>query len=450
MRHPLLAALVVAAMPMAALAQHSPVPDFEIFSLPDGISSVEPAQGYVDISANMNPLGLREISVTFRSTPAINRDCKEMAVCRYNGVEAAAVTNASSYVDAMGNPTAGINFGKNLTSPGFYNVTIPQGFWIANGVPSPAIELNYEIFDLFRISPAAGLHDSLSEIVLDFPKADEVKLNKRSNVEFYRTSPEEIYSLRFETVANPTDGRLNRVVMTILDADGSRAVGDLTVPGTYAFHCISDAFSAYVYGPNHSTDPTDYVEWLTPEILRTYEIAACPAPAIEPAQGTLEKFTSFTLTVPSVFNLMMVDDRNNKSGIYAIEADGSVALDPICLLKAQRDFDVPGVFTLSVADNRGVIIPEGITPVNGDYMMILAPGLYSGFFNNDFINSSPYQYRYTIYNESVNVEGLEASEENVTVYNLAGVRLLDNAEPAALHTLPAGLYIVNGRKLVIR
>ncbi len=451
MRNHLLTAAVALVLPMSALAQHSPVPDVEIMPLPDGVTSVTPGQGYVDLAANMNPLGVQEITVAFRVAPALNPDCKEMAVCYYNGTEAASVTNASSYIDSMGAPTAGINFGKNLTAPGTYNVVIPEGFWLYNGIDSPRIELNYEIFDLYRLSPVAGLHDSLTEIVMDFPLADEVVVKNRSSIEFFRSLPTElVYGLKIDVRANDTDGRRNKVVMSFMDSSTASLFSNLSQAGTYTFHCVTGAFAAYIYGPNHDSDPTDYTEWTTPEILRIYEITDCPAPVIDPAEGTVERFTKFTLDVPAPFQLFMVDDRNNKSAIYPVNPDGSLAADPVCRLKAERNWDVENQFFLYVADSRGVVIEEGVQPENGDYMLVLASSLYSGMFNGQFVNSAPYQYAYTVYNESVKVEGLGADDDKVTVYNLAGVRVLNEADPAAVRALPAGLYIVNGRKVAVR
>ena len=48
------------------------------------------------------------------------------------------------------------------------------------------------------------------------------------------------------------------------------------------------------------------------------------------------------------------------------------------------------------------------------------------------------------------VETIDGEEENVTVYNTQGIRLLDNAPAEELKNLPAGLYIINGKKTLIR
>lgn len=54
--------------------------------------------------------------------------------------------------------------------------------------------------------------------------------------------------------------------------------------------------------------------------------------------------------------------------------------------------------------------------------------------------------------EVVGVEDVIASEQGnaLNVYNLQGICVLRNAEPAALRTLQHGIYIVNGRKTAIR
>ncbi|MDE6527463.1 MAG: hypothetical protein K2L78_00245, partial [Muribaculaceae bacterium] len=46
--------------------------------------------------------------------------------------------------------------------------------------------------------------------------------------------------------------------------------------------------------------------------------------------------------------------------------------------------------------------------------------------------------------------GADNAEANKGVYNLLGVKVLDNASEADLSRLPAGVYIVNGQKRVVR
>lgn len=53
-------------------------------------------------------------------------------------------------------------------------------------------------------------------------------------------------------------------------------------------------------------------------------------------------------------------------------------------------------------------------------------------------------------NEYAGIEEIIGEAANVTVYDLSGVQILDNAPAEALSTLPAGLYIVNGKKVALK
>ena len=60
-------------------------------------------------------------------------------------------------------------------------------------------------------------------------------------------------------------------------------------------------------------------------------------------------------------------------------------------------------------------------------------------------------YALTIYYNMVSgVEVLGTSEDAYNVYRLDGVQVLRNAEASALGTLAPGIYVVNGKKIVIK
>lgn len=48
------------------------------------------------------------------------------------------------------------------------------------------------------------------------------------------------------------------------------------------------------------------------------------------------------------------------------------------------------------------------------------------------------------------INEISAQDESVTVYSISGVRMLDNASPVSLRNLPAGIYIVNGKKVLVK
>lgn len=53
-------------------------------------------------------------------------------------------------------------------------------------------------------------------------------------------------------------------------------------------------------------------------------------------------------------------------------------------------------------------------------------------------------------NEYAGIEEIIGEAANVTVYDLSGVQILDNAPAESLSTLPEGLYIVNGKKVALK
>lgn len=62
--------------------------------------------------------------------------------------------------------------------------------------------------------------------------------------------------------------------------------------------------------------------------------------------------------------------------------------------------------------------------------------------------SSEIKVNYTV-DQVLAINGIEAANGKYTVTNLAGITVLRNANAAALSKLPAGLYIVNGKKVML-
>ena len=52
--------------------------------------------------------------------------------------------------------------------------------------------------------------------------------------------------------------------------------------------------------------------------------------------------------------------------------------------------------------------------------------------------------------ENVGIDAVDAENGLYNVYNYQGIRILNNADKDAVNALPAGFYIVNGKKVVIK
>lgn len=83
---------------------------------------------------------------------------------------------------------------------------------------------------------------------------------------------------------------------------------------------------------------------------------------------------------------------------------------------------------------------------DGDYVLSFN---YYAFQFDGVQNSENYDVTYTL--DTLNsVDAIKGAAENVTVYSVDGRKVLDNAAPEALEQLSDGLYIVNGKKVLVR
>lgn len=435
MNNKLLSAVVMAAGVFTLQASVTTTP------LPTSVTSTSPSQGLVDTSPNAYPLGVGEISIFFKSNPVVNPSSTGVAYCYMDDVidPVATATVANAYVDAMGDPIGGLSFKKKILTPGEYTVTIPEGFWlIDNGASlSPALELHYEILNIYTVFPRSGIVNAIEEIHFIFPEADEVVRNTQITPEFFLNNSDNVYGMAYDYA--PGEKR-NEIIITF--PGSGQATSQITKPGVYLFFAPADAFTMRTYGPNYESDPTDFTEMSTPEIRLQYQIPSFPAPEIEPSQGIIKQFDTFTLTVTDEMELLMVDDMAG-SFIYEILPDGTLADNPLCRLKAARVPDT-NQFTMTVVGESPVV------PAKGEYMLRLANNLFSGMMNNEFTSSVAYEYLYKV-EDSVGIETMgEIISESNTVYTFNGIKILEAAGADKVRSLPAGFYIVNGSKVIIR
>ena len=115
-----------------------------------------------------------------------------------------------------------------------------------------------------------------------------------------------------------------------------------------------------------------------------------------------------------------------------------------------KDYKYNGVVESIEYDNSGenaavkITLKEALAN-DGEYLLQIYP---SAFFLDGCQSSPEVKVNYTV-DHTVGVEGIEADNGKYTVTNLAGIVVLRNANAAALSKLPAGLYIVNGKKVLL-
>ncbi|MDE5653344.1 MAG: hypothetical protein K2I48_07755 [Muribaculaceae bacterium] len=100
----------------------------------------------------------------------------------------------------------------------------------------------------------------------------------------------------------------------------------------------------------------------------------------------------------------------------------------------------------SLTDNSNIVPVEMVyseTPVPAEVNWLEAT--FTDATGSEFVAKFAFDS-----NEYAGIEEIIGEAANVTVYDLSGVQILDNAPAEALSTLPAGLYIVNGKKVALK
>lgn len=124
---------------------------------------------------------------------------------------------------------------------------------------------------------------------------------------------------------------------------------------------------------------------------------------------------------------------------------------------ARFSLDVTAATTIPIGNPHLIRYSAKSLSGNAD----VRPTLFSGIFDIRTADDLPYEIEVTadyqgksttvvLSNVSASAYEITADSGNADVYNLQGIRVLTNALTSEIRALPAGIYIINGRKTVIR
>lgn len=416
-------------------------------TIPSNVTAVYPTPDQrVDIGPNANPLGVQQISVVFDHEITVNADCTAEAHIYRDGedepFQSVGISGVS--VDLFDSSTGSVLFPHSCKYNGNYRITIPEGFWVIEGdtpTLNAPLDLYYEIYLPQLISPAESVVKELSEFRLEFPDFDEAKVVDASKIEFFRLASADRYGITVSEGKNE-DGTPANFILIKLD-------NPVTAQGEYNLFVQAGAAEGIYYGGTQdNAEPTEITTEPNIEALYHYTISLIDTPAIVPAEGVIESFTQFELTVPEGAEFWFINDKA-VSFIYPVNDDGTLAPDPICRLTGNRIEGTEKIL-LEINDNGKVL--DSFTPDPGKYALQLASGLFSGSWDGEFINSAPFIYYYETTGtpddpvDPGKVETLPgaAQAQDGTIYRLDGTRMSDNA-----NSLPNGVYVVKGKKTLI-
>lgn len=290
---------------------------------------------------------------------------------------------------------------------GEFTLTIQEKSFTVNGVPNKAITLKYYVseskplfFSEFDADPEQGEVESLDTINLDFFEAYEnVEIVNDAVVGSITRNGEPVDAT--VTIAPVFDDELTMEV-TIDPAQ--------TLPGEYKVMLPADFFT---------------VEGLLNDAyVFSYSIAEPPAPyTVSPEEGQIDADNA-----PENVEVTFLPNDEVKWVAPVLTVDG-----------VEKNVAV----TLFAEGNKLTIDYENLFTTPGEYKLVVPAACYTK--NGEQFEELVFEWTVV---EAVAVDQV-VEEETVTVYDLQGRQVLNNADRKELRSL-RGFYIVNGRKMVIR
>lgn len=339
-------------------------------TLPDGIT-VSPVQGVVDISGSADVRGVTEITFTFPAAPEVNPAATGSFCIYVDGRETPEEelpVAGNAVIDPMGMPMGGFTFKHVYKDPGTFKITVPADVWIyGEGLSNPAMTLFYEILPGVESYPAAGVVGELMEINLTVPGVTRLNVSP-ALIDFYTLAGGDI---EFNAVADGSD-----VFITPKNMD------DVSGNNTY-FLDIKAGAVTWMDGESEVSNIETRFQYVKTDI---------PKPAIDPAEGAVEAFGDFTVTMPEDFKLSFYDTMG-WSYLYAFKG-GKRLSDPV-LKYSLKNVDGKAVFY--PVDSEGKEITEPVKLPAGGYEFVPAPQYAFGDYKDtQFVSIPPYTYSFRI------------------------------------------------------
>ena len=156
---------------------------------------------------------------------------------------------------------------------------------------------------------------------------------------------------------------------------------------------------------------------------------------IDPADGSvIESLTSIVFSFSYYMNAS--DDETKQPRLYL---EGTTELIPVEYTTKPED----GVKTMT----QGAI--KATTPVtaNGTYILEVPTGYFIDANNNEIEGVT---LKYVVKNDTSLEDIVTDAESNWTVYDITGRKVLETADYNKVKALTKGIYIINGKKAIVK
>lgn len=230
----------------------------------------------------------------------------------------------------------------------------------------------------------------------------------------------------------------NKMSLVFVDAIGSDGVvdPDFTItppPGNYVLQLDPNVFSLFMPGKAPLA--------AAPYTYRYTVIADPTVSQALPGSGQYSKIDEVEIRFPNAE--CVTENPECAQKITVLNADGTpvdgveVTITGGGIAPSAEDDDYNGA---SVTLNVAPALVE-----KGDYTLVVP----QGFFSCDSFPNNEITLNYSI-DGTQGIDTVNVDNGLVTVYTATGIRVLDKADASALETLAPGIYIVNGKKVVIK
>ena len=326
-----------------------------------------------------------------------------------------------------------------ITEPGTYEFVLPEGFislmddsynqiGTNNAFTTTAVISGPTVYDFVPAStnPADGeTAVGMSSFVLSFDEYVNINYEMNSNVKVYNAETDEAAYTGILTTDMMSWGKGLKVQFP-----------EALAPGSYYI-----TFAEGLFGNNAWIESGFTSGNANPELTYNFtaeELVVVKEPTtLTPADGsTVETITQFEIAFAHQFDRSYATTENP----VVVDADGNVVEEikggqvewnddwTVMILKLNTPIATKGTYTLKIPAEYISLMDDAYN-VLGYTDEITATVICEG---GDGINS------------------IYAEDGNVTVYTLNGVKLIDNKPASELKNLKKGMYIVNGKTMVIK
>jgi hypothetical protein len=328
-----------------------------------------------------------------------------------------------------------ITLPEEITVEGKYTFSVPYGQ--LTGVKTDATESNdvylarftYDIYGLpvpvvVTADPAPGEVEKLMNFTLTYEGSKTLAVTPEyapSDLPVLRKMNGTEVETTYKTYMPVASG--NTVSFKVMSAS------EVITPGNYVLY-VPETFM--VVNGEHPTEALEFEYVIKDKAVEIpYTVTFTPEP------GTVESLLTIITSFTSEDGVTVTRDHytNTYPKLYRLDESGNRGT---VISGAQLKGE--GVFTWA---------PYYDDPTDGDYEWVIPAG-YITFENasGDKATNKEEVAKYTVLSSN-SVKDLFTSDTTYTVYNVAGVCLLKNADADAIASLPAGLYVINGKKILL-